>query len=141
MLTVGENFLKAFFKLFELRFCVSNNHWKNTVKQRLYVLFERHYYIKIIVTLIPIDLLTNWLSFLFCSFVWSKNENHFSGSWWLSNKKSFCLWRVPLYFKSMLNSIDFYRGIFLQVIRKSTERRKWKSYVKSSVSDHLPLCP
>ena len=33
---------------------------------------------KIIATLIPIDLVTNLFLSLFCSFVWSKNENQFS---------------------------------------------------------------
>ena len=32
------------------------------------------------------------------------------------NISVFCLWQVALYFKAMLNSIDFYIGIFLNVI-------------------------
>ena len=34
----------------------------------------------------------------------------------MRNTSVFCLWRVALYFKAMLNSIDFYKRIFLHVI-------------------------
>ena len=45
--TVGEDLLRAFCKLFYLWFFVSSDQWKNTVQQRFYVLFERHFYMKI----------------------------------------------------------------------------------------------
>ena len=32
------------------------------------------------------------------------------------NVSVFCFWRVALYFKAIPNSIDFYKGIFLNVI-------------------------
>ena len=38
---------------------------------------ETHFYTEIVVTLIPIDLGTNWFLSLFYSFVRSKNENQF----------------------------------------------------------------
>ena len=45
--TVGEDLLRAFCKLFYLWFFISSDQWKNTVQQRFYVLFERHFYMKI----------------------------------------------------------------------------------------------
>ena len=52
----------AFFKLFYLRFCVSSDQLKNIVWQRFYKEFERDLYMKIIVTKIPANLITNLLS-------------------------------------------------------------------------------
>ena len=50
-----------------------------------------------IVTIIPTDLDTNLLLSSFCPFLQAKR-------------------RVAFYFKAMLNSIDFYKVIFLRVI-------------------------
>ena len=63
---------------------------------------------KIIVTVIPTDLVTNLLK----ARIW------FSPSWWSGNKNIsvFCLQWVQLYFKVMPNSRDFYKGIFLHVV-------------------------
>ena len=66
---------------------------------------------KIIVAIIPTDLVTNsLLSFL-------ANQKQQSGSKEVDslvtrNISVFCLWRVALFFKAMPNSIDFYKGIF-----------------------------
>ena len=70
---VGEDLLRAFYKLFCLQFCVSSDHWKNTVYQRSYKEFERH--MKIIVTIIPANLVANSLLPLFRPFVETKNKN------------------------------------------------------------------
>ena len=69
MVIVGKDLLRTFCKLFYLEYLVSNNQRKNLVQQRLYVLFERHFNMKIIVTLVPTDLVTNQFLFLFCSFL------------------------------------------------------------------------
>ena len=44
---------------------------------------------KIIVTLIPINLVTNWLLSLFCLFHKPKTRTVFLVSWWSGNKKYF----------------------------------------------------
>ena len=41
----------------------------------------------------------------------------------MRNISVFCLKRVTLYFKVKLNSIDFYKGIFLHVIPRSYQRK------------------
>lgn len=45
---VGEDFLRAFWKLYYVRFCISSVQWRNTVQQRL---FERQFSMKIIITM------------------------------------------------------------------------------------------
>ena len=62
---VSGDLLSAFYKLFCLRFCVSSDQWKNTMKQRFYKEFMRHLYTKIIVTIIPTNLRTNSLLSIF----------------------------------------------------------------------------
>ena len=70
---------------------------------------------KIIVTLIPIDLVTNWLLSLFVFSYEAKTEVNFSESWWSGNKKYFCFLFIasrPL----LQRHADFYKGIFLHAI-------------------------
>ena len=67
---------------------------------------------KIIVTSIPTDLVTNSLLSSFFSFLQTKNKNQV----WYQEIFAFCLYRVALYFKAVMNSIDFSKGIFLHVI-------------------------
>ena len=62
-----------------------------------YLEFERHFYMNTIVTIIPTDLDTNLLLSFFCPLLQAKR-------------------RVALYFKAILNSVDFYKVIFLWVI-------------------------
>ena len=74
---------------------------------------------KIAVTLIPTDLVTNLLLFYFCPFLQTKkNESGFQqvGAMVTRNISVFCLKRVTFYFKAMPNSIDFHKGILLHVI-------------------------
>ena len=85
-----------------LKFCVPSNQWKNTLLratwQTLAQVFSyelckiskntfsfrtplvaasvERFLIKMTLTLIPMDSVTNWLLYIFCSFVWSKNKNH-----------------------------------------------------------------
>ena len=73
---------------------------------------------KIIVSIIPTDLVINSFK-LFLSFLTNqKQESGFQqgGGLVTGNISVFCLWRVALYFKAMPNSIKFYKGIFLHVI-------------------------
>ena len=74
---------------------------------------------KIIVNIIPTDLVTNWLFILF--FVLSykpKQESGFQqvGGLVTRNISVFYLQPVAFYFKAILTSVDFYKGIFLYVI-------------------------
>ena len=77
---------------------------------------------KIIVTVIRIDLATNaFSSFCFLSFLTSQKRE--SGLWQVNEKlmvmrsiSMFCLYRVALYFKAMQNSVDFYERISFHVI-------------------------
>ena len=74
---------------------------------------------KIIINLIPTNLVTNSLISLFCSFLETKNKNlNFQqvGDLVTRNISVFRLWRVALCFKGMLNSMDFYKRIFLHDI-------------------------
>ena len=71
---------------------------------------------KIIVTIIPKDLVTH---LLFLSFLTNQKQESGSqqvGGLVTKNISVFCLLRVAQYFKTMPNSIDFYKGIFLHVI-------------------------
>ena len=45
------------------------------------------------VTIVPINLVTNSLLFLFFLFIETKNKNQFSASWWSGNENcfAFCL--------------------------------------------------
>ena len=72
---------------------------------------------KMIITIIPTDLVTNSLfSNSFCPFLQTENKNQDLGKLVVTRNISvFCLWRVALFFKTMPNSIDFYKGIFLHV--------------------------
>ena len=71
---IGEDLLRAFYKLLYLRFCVSND--QGTLCSKDFTRNLRDFYMKTIVTIIPTNLVTNSLSFLFCSFVETKNKNH-----------------------------------------------------------------
>ena len=77
------------------------------------------FYVKIIVTIILPDLVTNSLLFSFCPFLQTKKpESRVQqvGGLVTRNTSVFCLKGVALYFKAMPNSIDFYKGIFLHGI-------------------------
>ena len=74
---------------------------------------------KIILTIIPTDLVLQICFYpLFVFSFKLKSRIKFSASLWSGNEKNsaFYLERVVLYFKAMLNSIDFYKGIFLHAI-------------------------
>ena len=74
---------------------------------------------KIVVTIIPTDLVTNLLLSFFLSFLTNqKQESGFQqvGGLVTRNISVFCLRPVVLYFKDMPNSIDFYKRIFFHVI-------------------------
>ena len=71
--------------------------------------FERKFYMKIIVTIIPIDLV--YIPFL--SFHRNqKQESNFQQTGGLVTRNSFYF----CYFKGMPNSIDFYKRIFFHII-------------------------
>ena len=60
-----------------------------------------------------------FLFVLFFSFLTNQNQTsgfQQFGGLVMRNISVFCTWRVALYFKAMLNSIEFYKGIFLRVI-------------------------
>ena len=70
--------LSVFYKLFCLRFFISSDQWENALQQRFHNKSEGDFYLKTILTLIPINLVTNSLLYLFCSFVKTKNKNETS---------------------------------------------------------------
>ena len=73
---------------------------------------------KIIVTIIPTDLVTNWLLFLFLSVLTNqKQESGFQqvGGLVTRNISVFCLLQVALFLKAMPNSINFDKRVFLHV--------------------------
>ena len=70
---VGEDLLRAFYKLLRLRFCVSSE--KTLCNKDFYKEFERDFYIKIIDGIIPANLIRNSLLSLFCPFLETKNKN------------------------------------------------------------------
>ena len=79
------------------------------MEQNYYSLFERHFCIKIIVTLIPANLVTiHFYPFFVLSEVGGvvKKNIYFL----------FIASRAPLYLKGIPNSIDFYKRIFFTVI-------------------------
>ena len=65
----GSSASSALFVLLYLRFCVSSNQWKNTAQQRFYLQFDRRFYMKTIITVIPTNLFTTLFLPLFCFFV------------------------------------------------------------------------
>ena len=73
---------------------------------------------KIILTIIPTDLVTNSLLSSFCLSYKPKTRIRFSAIWWSGseNVSVFFLKRVALHFTAMPNSTDFYKGIFLHII-------------------------
>ena len=71
---------------------------------------------KIIVTIIPTNLVTKSLLSLFCPFEEITNENLVFSKLSTRNVSIFCLWQVTLYFTGMPNSLEFYKRIFLNVI-------------------------
>ena len=112
---VVEDLPRAFYRLFYLQFCDSSDQRKNTVQQRFYQQFERYFYMKIILTILPAYLVTNLFLSFFLSFL--TDQKHESGfqqveSLVTRNISVFCLQRVALYFKTMPNLINFYKGIF-----------------------------
>ena len=77
------------------------------------------FYVKIVVTIILSDLVTNSLLLSFCPFLQTKKPESGAqqvGGLVTRNTSVFCLKGVALYFKAMPNSIDFYKGIFLNGI-------------------------
>ena len=58
---VSKVLLRAFGKLFYLRFFASGDQSKSTVQQGFYWQFERHFYMKLIINNIPTNLFTNSL--------------------------------------------------------------------------------
>ena len=83
-------------------------------------LFDRYFYMKMVVTIIRTDLVTNLFlsSFFFLSHK-LKTRVKFSASWWSGNEKYFSFLFIAiraLLQSQMPNSIDFYKGISLHVI-------------------------
>ena len=114
---VGKDLLRAFWRLlFYLHFCKSSNQWKSTQYQKFYFKFERYFYIKIIVSVIPTDLVINSLLSSFC--YKPKTTIKFPKSWWSGNNKYFCFLfiasRVLLQSHAEFN--DIYYMLFLCVI-------------------------
>ena len=73
---------------------------------------------KLLLNVIPTNLVRNSLLSLFCHFIETKNNQIFSKLvvWWQEIVFFFCLQQVVLYLKRMLNSIDFHKRIFVHVI-------------------------
>ena len=68
MYIVDEDLLEVLYKLCS-GFCVSS------VYERFYKEFQKNIYMKMIVTIIPTNLVTNSLLSLFCPFTGPKNKN------------------------------------------------------------------
>ena len=83
---VGQDLVRAFYRLFYLQFCYLSDQSKNTVQQRFCYQFEEYLYIKTVVTIYPTGLVTNWLLSSFCPFLKTK----FSASCWSGYKKQSC---------------------------------------------------
>ena len=83
----GEDLLRALYKLFYFRFCVSSDQWKNTVQQRFYKELEIHFCMKIIVTTFPTNLVTNCFYLFFALSKISKIRITFSAIWRSGNDK------------------------------------------------------
>ena len=104
----GEDLLRAFYKLFYSRFCDSSDQWKKDLQ------FNRHFYMKIILTIIPTDLVTNSLLSFFCPFLKPKKEIKLSASWWSGNEKYFCyLLRAfyKLFYSQFCDSSDQWKKV------------------------------
>ena len=88
---VGEDLLRAFYKLFYLQFCDSSDQC------------ERYFYMKIIITIVPTNLFTNSLLSLFYFPRNQKQESNFQqvGGPVKRNNSTFYLKRVALHFKVM----------------------------------------
>ena len=84
---------------------------QNTVQLRFYLQFKRYFHMKIIVTIIPTCLIWNSLLPFLCFLKNQKKRIKFWVNLWSGNEKCFCF-----FYKGMLNSIDFYQGIFLLAI-------------------------
>ena len=71
---------------------------------------------KIFVTIIPKDLVTNSFLSSFLLFYKPKTRIRFSARWWSGNEKYFCFLLIASHLKAMPNAIDVYKRIFLHVI-------------------------
>ena len=129
MYIFSEDLLRAFYKLFCLRFCISSDVWKNIVWQRLYkriwerCLYEnnRNY------NPYKFSYKSTFISFLFCQEKKQtkrnkKQKSNFQqfGGLVTRNYFSFCLQRVAFYFKGVPKSIEFYKRILLHVVPART---------------------
>ena len=118
VLTVVEDLLKTFCKLRYSWFCVSGDQWKNTVYQRLYLLFESHFYEN------NSNFSCNRFSYklvfiiflFFCMKQKQKSIFQKVGGLVIKNIFDFCLQRLTLYLKGMSNSLDSYKWIFWNFI-------------------------
>ena len=126
---VGENLVRAFYKLFCLQLCVSSDQWKkHTAAKILQRIWETFLYecnrnnIREITSLIIVTIIPTNLKFAFITFLSfrrnQKQESNFQqvGGPLTRNLSAFCVYWVALYFKGMPNAIDFYKRIFLSVI-------------------------
>ena len=116
---VGKDLLRAFCSLFYLQFCDLSDHWKNTgvakISLAIWKIFlhenncnyDSHRFSYEFVFILFLSFLTN-----------QKQESCFQQIDGLvtRNISAFYLQRVVLYCKAIPNSINFYRGIFLNVI-------------------------
>lgn len=117
--TVHSDLLRAFHKLLYLQFFVLSDQWKNTVWQRFFRQFERHFYTRVTLIIIPIKIVKNSLLFsCFVHFKETKTRINFWASWSLGKEKLSFFWLqwFPLYWKDMPNSKEFHMGISLLVI-------------------------
>ena len=71
------NLLMTFCKLFYLRLCFSSDHLKSNEQQRFQRQYKKHFYMRVILILIPTNLVTNWFLSLCFPLVKSKNKNRF----------------------------------------------------------------
>ena len=68
---------------------------------------------KIVVAIIPTDLVTNSLLSSFCPLLHFKNKNQVFSRLVIWKQEIFLFFVYPLYFKAMQNSTDFYKNNFL----------------------------
>ena len=87
---VARIFWGRWYYLFYLGFCVSSDQQKNTGWQRFCKKFERHFYMKIIATIIPTNLVANSLLPFFVRLKEPKTRIKVSASWWCGNENYFC---------------------------------------------------
>ena len=64
---------------------IISDRCKNNMYERVCWQLQRHFYMKTIVTLIPTNLDTYLLLFLFCPFLESKNKNEIFSKMWSGN--------------------------------------------------------